>query len=143
MLKPLVVAFSCVLATACAAGPTKDVRQMQRAQYAIDGTTASILVRQSLDDYPIIAKGNGRFETRWLRGRDGKVYKLAVRIDGPGGGPFMVKVDAKLREKDGAIIEHDIPAWLENERQRLVVDIYQHMKPTEVTEEPPATVAGR
>lgn len=145
MKSPMVSALvaACAFATACA-GPTRDVSRMQRAQYAVNEGTADILVREALDDYPLVERGaNGRLETRWLRGRDGTEYKIVVRIDGPGGGPFMVRVNTKLREKTGAIVEHDIPAWLANERDQLVAEIYDRMKPLEIVREPPATVAGR
>src|SRR6185295_20409079 len=107
-------------------GPTHDVTTMQRAQYAVDEGTASVLVRDAMAGYPLVDRGNSDcIETKWLRARDGSVYKLVTHIDGPGGGPFMVRVNMKLREKGGAILEHDVPAWLANERDRLVVDIYQ------------------
>lgn len=135
--------LACALATACA-GPTHDVSHMQRAQYAIDESTASQLVREAMDDYPLVERGDSdRLETRWIHGRDGSVFKMVVHIDGPGGGPFMVRIDTKLREKSGAIVEHDIPAWLAAKRDRLVVDIYERMKPAEMVPEAPAAVAGR
>lgn len=137
----LSLAAACALATACAAGPTRDVAKMQRAQYAIDEGTASMLVREALDDYPLVERGRSdRLETRWLRGKDGSAYKIVVRIDGPGGGPFMVRVNAKLRAKNGAVVEYDLPGWLARKRDRLVVDIHDRLKPTEI-DATPMTVA--
>jgi hypothetical protein len=66
-----------------------------------------------------------------------------VHIDGPGGGPFLVRVHTKLRTKTGAILEHDIPAWLASERDRVAVEIYDRMKPAAVLVEAPATVASQ
>ncbi len=143
MTKASLAAFACALVTACA-GTTRDVAQIQRTQYAIDEATASVLVRDSLEEYPLVERGKSdRLETRWLRGRDGSAYKLVVRIDGPGGGPFMVHVETKLRTKSGAIVERDIPAWLANERDRVAIEIYDRMKPAAIVPQAPATVAAQ
>ena len=143
MTKAYLATFACALVTACA-GTTRDVAQIQRTQYAIDEGTAGALVRQSLDEYPLVERGKtDRIETRWVRGREGNAYKLLVRIDGPGGGPFMVRVRGKLRTPTGAILEHDIPAWLASECDRVAVEIYDRMKPTAVVVEPPATIAAQ
>jgi hypothetical protein len=137
-------ACACALATACAAGQTRDVGTMQRAQYAIDEGTANVLVRDALENYPLVERGQtDRLETRWVRGPDGSAYKLVVHIDGPGGGPFMVRVDTKLRTKTGAILEHDIPGWLRERHDRVVENIYRRLEPTKIVAEPPTAVAGR
>ncbi|MGE0404621.1 MAG: hypothetical protein AB7T06_48370 [Kofleriaceae bacterium] len=143
ILPTLAATLACALATACAA-QARDVRQIQRTQYAIDERTASSLVRRSLDEYPLVLRGEtDHIETRWVRGKDGTAYKLVVHIDGPGGGPFMVRVEPTLRDRTGAIKKHDIPAWLVAERERVAVEIYERMRPAAIAPEPPATVAGR
>jgi hypothetical protein len=144
MSKATLLAFACAFATACA-GPTHDVTQLQRAQYAIDEGTASVLVRDALAGYPLVERGNGQFETRWLQGRGGDVYQFVVHIDGPGGGPFMVTVETKMREKyHGHAITETVdapPAYLAKQRDKLVVGIYERMKQTVVVQEAPSTVA--
>lgn len=143
MTKASLAAFACALATACAA-PTRDVRQIQRTQYAIGEDAASALVRSSLDEYPLVERGTiDRLETRWVRGRDGSAYRLVVHIDGPGGGPFMVRVAPQLRTRSGAILERDIPGWLVTERDRVAVKIYDRMKLTAIDVASPARVATR
>lgn len=136
--------IACAFATACA-HTTHDVAQIQRTQYAIDEGTASVLVREALATYPIVERGESdRLETGWVHGRDGSAYKLCAHIDGPGSGPFMVRVDATLRTKSGAVVEHDIPAWLADERDRVTVAIYERMKPMAVAAPAaPETIAAQ
>jgi hypothetical protein len=139
--KAALAAFACALVTACAG--TRDVTKIQRTHYAIDEGTANVLVRDALESYPLVERGDSdRLETRWIRGRDGSAYKLVVHIDGPGGGPFIVRVTPTLRDARGAIFEHDIPRWLADERDRVAVRIYDRMKPTAI-ETAPASVATR
>lgn len=131
LLKALAIAFPCVAATACA-GQTHE-GTLTDARYDTDVITASALVREALDDYPMIDRGNGQFETRWMkRGKD--VYAFDIRLDGPAGGPFTVSVDTRMRYDGVSMPVTEPPVWLADRRDQLEARIYAKLRPLSAPE---------